>query len=226
MSGQRIGIPPNNASPLRASTWLLLRPQVSGSSLSNTGGALGGSQIGFRISAPFAQLPGETEAAFSVRAYAPLEARRGKELAAGLSLKRGRRVSAELIAERRIAIDKGGRSAFATLAVVGTNDVALPLNFRLNAYGQAGIVGLRSHDAFGDAALAADRPLGLGRVRVGAGIWAAAQPGVSRMDIGPQLIIPLSIGPQPLRASAQWRFRVAGRAAPASGPALTLGTDF
>jgi hypothetical protein len=36
----------------------------------------------------------------------------------------------------------------------------------------------------------------------------------------------LPIGRTAIRASAEWRFRVAGDAAPDSGPAVTLSTDF
>jgi hypothetical protein len=61
-----------------------------------------------------------------------------------------------------------------------------------------------------------------GRLRVGAGAWAGAQPGVSRLDAGPHLEVRLG----PAALSADWRFRVGGHARPGSGPTLTVSTGF
>jgi hypothetical protein len=36
----------------------------------------------------------------------------------------------------------------------------------------------------------------------------------------------MPVGRAGIRASAEWRFRVAGDAEPGSGPALTIGTAF
>jgi hypothetical protein len=93
----------------------------------------------------------------------------------------------------------------------------------LDAYAQAGVVGLRSRDAFFDGSVRLSVPLG--RFELGAGAWAAAQPGVERFDIGPTVSMRLP-AIRNTRLRADWRFRVAGDAAPASGPAVTLATDF
>ena len=61
---------------------------------------------------------------------------------------------------------------------------------------------------------------------VGAGLWGGAQPGVSRIDIGPQIVARIAVAETSLRVSAEWRQRVAGDAAPASGPSVTVGFDF
>jgi hypothetical protein len=95
---------------------------------------------------------------------------------------------------------------------------------RIEAYGQAGLVGVDKPDLFADGAIRASTPLG--PVEAGAGAWGGAQPGAARFDIGPQASIRLPIGRTAIRASAEWRFRVAGDAAPDSGPAFTLSTDF
>ena len=73
-------------------------------------------------------------------------------------------------------------------------------------------------------------PLGLldGRVQAGAGLWGGAQgplgsgAWVGRLDAGPALLG--RIGPATLEAG--WRFRLAGNAAPGSGPAVVISAGF
>jgi hypothetical protein len=105
----------------------------------------------------------------------------------------------------------------------GVSELPLPLRFRLEAYGQAGVVGAGSRDLFVEASARAAHPAG-GGISLGAGVWGAAQPGAARFDVGPSLTLRLpQLG---ANLSADWRFRAAGRAQPGSGPALTLHTDF
>jgi hypothetical protein len=59
----------------------------------------------------------------------------------------------------------------------------------------------------------------IGPVEVGAGAWGGAQPGAARLDMGPQASFRIPVGRTGIRASAEWRFRVAGDAEPGSGPA-------
>lgn len=61
---------------------------------------------------------------------------------------------------------------------------------------------------------------------LGGMIASSAQPGVERLDIGPEIRLRLPVGQGGLRLSAEWRARIAGNARPASGPAITLITDF
>ena len=61
---------------------------------------------------------------------------------------------------------------------------------------------------------------------MGAGAWAAAQPGLSRLDLGPQAALRLPVAGHAMTLAADWRLRAAGNAAPGSGPTLTLTTDF
>jgi hypothetical protein len=125
-----------------------------------------------------------------------------------------------LLVERRQKLGEQGRSAFAAMAYGGVSDVAAgPL--RIDAYGQAGVVGARSRDLFADGSASVSLPLA--GARVGAGVWAAVQPGVSRIDLGPRASLRL---PGEVTLAVDWRLRVAGEAAPRSGPAVTLSTDF
>lgn len=159
----------------------------------------------------------------SGRAYLPLRQASGAEAAIGLDWQPAPRLPIHLLAERRQALGEKGRSAF-SLTVHGGASAQLPLDVRLDGYAQAGVVGTRSRDLFVDGAVQLRRPLG--PVEIGAGAWGAAQPGAERLDIGPHVSLRLPIERANLRLSADWRFRVAGDAAPGSGPALTLGADF
>jgi hypothetical protein len=148
----------------------------------------------------------------------------GAEAALGVDWKPLRRLPVHLLAERRQALGPDGRSAFAVTLYGGVSDSpAGP--FRIDAYAQAGIVGARSRDGFADGSLRVSLPLG-GRIRFGAGAWAAAQPGLARLDLGPQAALRLPVAGRSVTLAADWRVRVAGNAEPGSGPTLTLATDF
>jgi hypothetical protein len=200
-----------------ASTWALLRRQRDGRSLAPAG-TLGGSQAGVRLLYRVGD-----GLALSARAYVPLRRPKGAEAAAGLEWRPASAIPVAILAERRQALGREGRSAFSVL-VHGGASRALPGGLRLDAYAQTGIVGVRSRDTFLDvSARVAAR---LGPVEVGAGAWGAAQPGASRLDVGPSLSYRLPVAHANLRLEADWRFRLAGDAAPGSGPALTLAADF
>ena len=160
---------------------------------------------------------------------APLNGVRGKEAAFGLSMRHGHRLPITAIIEHRIGLDKMGRNAVALLVASGASDVPIGRSSVLNGYVQAGIVGLHKRDGFLDGALSASRVISHDRnytVGVGAGIWGAVQPGARRIDSGPEISIRWASRSTAFRASAQWRFRLAGDALPGSGPALSIGTDF
>ncbi len=98
----------------------------------------------------------------------------------------------------------------------------------LEGYGQAGIVGFRRRTPFADVAVLASRRIvesGPISLSAGAGGWAGAQPGATRIDVGPRLEASFNDGVQG-RLSLDWRERVAGRAEPGSGPAMTLSLSF
>jgi hypothetical protein len=198
------------------SAWAFVRRGV-GPQLA-TGGMLGGSQIGARLSYRVRDRLGVT-----ARIYSPLANSRGAEAALGLEWQPLRSLPVRILAERRQAIGRDGRSAFAVQAHGGVSERRVIGPVRLDAYGQAGMVGTRSRDAFVDGAARLGIPAD-DRIGVGVGAWGAAQPGVARLDLGPEASYRLpELG---MRISASYRVRVAGDARPGSGPALTLSSDF
>lgn len=187
---------------------------------------LGGSQAGLRLVYGF----GETGRA---RAYgrATMAVRRPdqRELAFGLAYAPLARVPVDFAVEQRLAVGKEGRTAFAAMVSGGVGDVALPGGFRLDAYGQAGVVGARRRDAFADGAVVIDHRLGADEsslLRLGALAAGAVQPGAARVDVGPRLTLRLPDVAAGSRIALDWRQRVAGDARPESGLALTLAADF
>ena len=209
------------ASRWRASGWLILRggaPRVNAAQL-------GGSQVGGRIGYA---LDAGRHVALSVRAMASLHGR-GTEIAAGLDWQ-PTAAPVHLLAERRIAVE-GGRSGASMTLVGGLDPMRVGGAWRLEAYGQAGVI-VRdgaSVQGFGDGAARLSRPVmdgGVTRVDLGLGLWGGVQRGAGRLDFGPSLAVIVPAGGQRLRVTLDWRQRVAGNAAPGSGPALSVGTDF
>ncbi|HYI63268.1 MAG TPA: hypothetical protein VEW71_00130 [Allosphingosinicella sp.] len=199
------------------SAWLLIRDE-SGRPTLAPGGTLGGSQAGARV---LYRLGGGL--ALSGRLYAPLGRTGAAEAGAGLDWRPSARLPIHLLAERRQAIGSDGRSAFAATLYGGAGrDLARGL--RIDAYGQAGLVGVRARDPFIDGSVRVFRSLG--PVEIGGGAWGAAQPGVSRLDAGPSASWRLPVRGANFRLQADWRFRIAGDAVPGSGPALILAADF
>ncbi len=158
------------------------------------------------------------------------------EAAAGLSLRPWRALPVTLVAERRQRLTgRDARSAFAAYVTGGASDVALPAGFRLDGYAAAGVVGLRRRDMFAEASLQSVRPLvqvgGLW-TGAGAGVWGSAQPGASRLDVGPTIVTRFGLtrlvrsSTMTPRLSMDYRHRVAGDALPGSGIAVTLAADF
>lgn len=187
---------------------------------------LGGSQAGLRLGYGF----GETGRA-RVYARATMAIRRPeqREVALGFVFAPLARLPVDLAIERRVATGKEGRSAFAAMVSGGVGDVALPAGFRLEAYGQAGLVGTRRRDGFVDGAVVVDRRLGPddnAPLRFGALAAGAVQPGAARVDVGPRLTLRLPDVGEGSRVALDWRQRVAGDAHPESGLTLTLASDF
>lgn len=202
--------------------WLFVRadgaPGLAG------GGQLGGSQAGFRLDYAIAR-----NLVVSSRVSAPLQTRTGREAAIGLGWKPARELPLNITIERRIALGDGGRNAFGIMAAGGIGPVDLPGRFKLEAYGQAGMVGLKRQDGFVDGAATATRNI-LSRDRIdvalGSGIWGAAQPDLARLDIGPRIRARLDRGASSVGLSLDWRQRIAGDAGPGSALALTLDGSF
>jgi hypothetical protein len=214
-----------------ADGWVLWR---RGSKLAPSGGLLtpsyGASQLGavlrYRLAPDSALRP-----AAYLRATAALNGTGEREAALGLSLRPISRLPLSLQGEARFTSTPGGHLVRpAVLAVTELPLFALPLGLRGEAYGQAGYVGGRFATGFADGQLRVDRrvvQIGRADLRLGGGVWGGIQKGASRLDAGPSLSVgqPLG-GPASLRLAADWRFRLAGKAAPASGPAVTLSAGF
>jgi hypothetical protein len=201
------------------SAWLFARRGLGEPGLvpaGTLGGSQGGARLTYRLGRPAAGV------SLSLRLYAPLSDRRAAEAALGLDWKL-RALPIHLLVERRTKLGRDGRSAFGLTVYGGADDLALgPL--RLGAYGQAGAVGARRRDLFAEGAARLTLPVG--RFRIGAGAWAAAQPGVARVDAGPHADLTLPLAGASITVSADWRVRLAGAARPGSGPAVTVSTGF
>jgi hypothetical protein len=210
------------------STWAILRPSSSVPILA-TNGQLGASQAGIRIQQPILRKEEHALAALNLRLSTPLDQKLGREAAIGLSVRPNKRLPIELILERRVALDRGGRNAFALIAAGGFDDKRLIKKISMSGYAQTGMVGLAQKDGFVDGSFRVEQKL-LDRkhtgFRIGGGVWAATQPGVERIDLGPILAVKQKVGAANFRISAEYRWRAVGQARPASGPALTIGTDF
>jgi hypothetical protein len=198
------------------SVWLAAR-DGSAAGLASASSQLGGSQAGVRL---YRQLT--PALSLTGRISSALGTRQG-EASAGIALRRG---AFAVLAERRFALDRGGRNDWSVTAVAGVSDVRLPLGLQLDGYAQAGIVG---RDGFADGALRVERTIigaGGNRLSLGVGTWGSVQPGVARLDIGPQIVARTALAGRAVRLSAEWRQRVAGSATPGSGPVVTFGADF
>lgn len=214
--------PPKPRGPGRwsGSAWAIARPSGTGGGLGAS--QLGGSQAGARLA--YALGAGRRVAVVG-RVATALEGC-CREAALGVEWRPGR-LPVRLFAEQRFAIGKGrgGPSA----GVIGGVYEALPHGFRLEAYGQAGVIGRDRVEGFADGAVRTTRAvakLGPATVDLGAGAWGGAQRGAERVDVGPTLGVAVPVGGRSVRLTLDYRARVAGRARPGSGPALSLGTDF
>jgi len=227
-----------------ADGWLLLRRGGSAdlaASLASVpaGPTYGASQLGAVVRYRLVPSSAHRPAAY-LRASAALNGSRERELAAGLSARPAGKVPVIVAAELRAS---GGRGATrlrpAVSAVSELPPLALPGGLRAEAYVQAGYVAGRGATTFVDGQLRIDGALGavgpggpvgaIGRaeLRAGAGAWGGAQQGAARLDIGPTATLGIQLNPAlSARLGLEWRLRVAGQAAPASGPAITLSAGF
>lgn len=205
-----------------ASAWLLTRGGGSGAAGS---GRLGDGQAGAVVRRAVAG-----QGAFGVygRVTSPLEGA-GREAAVGVDWRPVATVPVWLLAERRVGLD-GVPDGFAVGATGGIGPVPTVTGLSVEAYGQAGAV-RRGGDTqpFVDTLVRAAAPVakrGTATVDLGIAGWGAAQQDVHRVDIGPSVALRLPRLGRGSRLQLDWRERVAGRASPGSGPALTLAADF
>jgi hypothetical protein len=203
---------------LQLSTWAMLRGTPGQASLAGTG-TLGGSQAGARLLWRF-----NPHLAASLRTSAPINSRRGGEAALGIRYQPFASVPLAITAERRKAFGQygAGRNAFAAFVEGGLYGQSLPLNSSLDTYLQAGVVGARTRDWFVDGQAAVTRPV-YKTLSAGLGVWGGAQPGISRLDVGPRLS--LRVGKR-MRVHADYRYKLIGNAQPGSGGVVTVAGDF
>lgn len=188
---------------------------------------LGGSQMAARIA--YALRDGPPRLAAVARLYVPLGEVAGSEGAVGIDWHPFPKTALRLAAERRFDAGGKGRDAWAAYAAGGAYKGGLPGGLEADLYAQAGVVGARRNDLFVDGALRLARPLAVGPqhvLRLGAGAWGAAQPDAARLDVGPRIALGLPVGPTHVTAALEYRARLHGNAAPRSGYAFTLATDF
>jgi hypothetical protein len=202
---------------LQLSAWALLRGSWGPGALA-TGGTLGGSQVGGRLTYNFSPA-----LAGSLRSSSSVGGVRYAEVAAGVRWKPLAEIPVALNLERRFALNRwGGRNAFALFAEGGLYQTPVLGIGNLDLYAQGGVVGLKSRDLFFDAGATFTRPVWR-RFSAGLGVWGGMQPGLYRVDAGPRLSYDVGRG---IRLHADYRQRLAGEAMPASGPALTIAGDF
>ena len=206
---------------VQLTAWALLRAQsagIAGTQSLASGGSLGASQAGARLTYNFTR-----QIAATFRTSSEV-GRRGGEVAAGVRIQPVRGIPLWIDAERRQRVGRygGGRSAFALFFEAGVYGRPMPLHFLLDGYVQGGVVGFRRRDGFVDGALTLTRPV-YKQFSAGLGVWGGAQPGVYRVDAGPRITMRVRNN---LRVHFDWRQRLAGNARPGSGPAVTLAGDF
>jgi hypothetical protein len=204
---------------VQLTAWALLRAQQGGlgpSSLAS-GGQLGGSQAGARLSYNFTRLLTAT-----LRTTSDV-GQRGGEVAAGVRIQPVAAIPLWLTAERRQRIgSSSGRNAFALFFESGLYERSLPWRLSLDAYLQGGVVGFHSRDGFIDGGLTVSRPV-YRQFSAGLGVWGGAQPGIYRVDAGPRITMRVKNN---MKVHFDYRARLTGNARPGSGPAVTLAGDF
>ncbi|MGE4431876.1 MAG: hypothetical protein AB7E05_14165 [Sphingobium sp.] len=215
--------------------WVFWRDKASPAAIDSAsdaaidrGGQLGGAQIGFRTDRHLGDGQGPLPLSLYGRLSAALREPIAPETALGIAARPlSGRIAVTIGLERRIPLDHGGRSAFAVIAATGLNPTPIGAGINAEGYAQAGVVGFSRTDQFADGRLSLTTALDRD-ARSGAGfsLSGGAQPGIARLDIGPVLHSRLALGSVRPRLSVEWKQRIAGRAAPGSGPAITLAGDF
>ncbi len=129
--------------------------------------------------------------------------------------------------ERLFAVRNNGRSAWTVRLAGGVAHRFGPV--LADAYGEAGILGFGHVDPFAGAQGRAVWPFQVAGLRVepGVGAWSGWQRtdiSVGRFDLGPT--VGVAWDKWNVRATADYRLKVAGNARPGSGPAVTVSGAF
>ena len=213
-----------------ADAWFLLREGGGATRLSSAASAsYGGDQVGAVLRYALAPRSAIAPRVYT-RASKALVATGEIEAATGVSVALTRAIPVRMHGEVRVT-DRPGNTEIrpAAFVVTGLPPTEIAREVEAEAYLQAGYVGGEFATGFvdGKASLQAS-VLGAQRRRiaVGAGAWGGAQRDAARVDLGPTASATLSTGTAALRASLDYRFRVAGDAVPSDGVALTLAASF
>ena len=201
---------------LSISSWATMRNRSGSDSLAN-GGLLGGSQAGARLLWRV-----NPHLAASIRASAPINSQRGVEAAAGIRYQPFTNWPVAFTLERRHAFRDYGQSAFALFAEGGVYGRPMPWSATLDGYFQGGVVDFNDPDWFVDGQVAVTRPVWRS-LSAGMGVWGGAQPGLSRLDLGPRAS--LRVGSR-MRVHLDYRYQLVGNALPGSSGVVTLAGDF
>ena len=213
--------------------WSLVR-QGSGTRALAPAGQYGSSQAGLLVRFALADSP--DRALVYARATSALGRSDDRMLAIGLAARPVAAWPLDLAVERRMALGTRQQSQVAVMAVAGGE--ARRGDIRLEAYGQAGMVGLTDPVGFFDLQMLATRKVhqtDTASVALGGGIWAGGQQNPDerggkawgyRVDAGPRAAMTLPVERGTLAIVLDWRQRIEGDARPASGAALTLSAGF
>jgi hypothetical protein len=209
--------------------WLLLRGGSSGP-LTAVGPSYGRSQTGAVLRYRLAESSGHRPVVY-VRATRALQGPPETEVAAGLAARPFARLPVSVAGELRVTEGSAGREVRpAAFAVTELPPARLPGGLRAEVYAQAGYVGGRFATAFVDGQARIDAHVARlgkdGEVRAGGGVWGGAERHAARLDVGPSAMVSFRLGEAQSRVAVDYRLRVAGDAAPASGPALTFSAGF
>jgi hypothetical protein len=222
--------PEKAANRWSADGWLMLRRggvplTASGLPAATYGASQAGAVLRYRLAPDSKARP-----TAYLRATTALQRPRGEEAALGLAVRPLAALPVALTAELRATRFASGTVVRPAAALVTELDrFNLPAGFSAEVYAQAGYVGGAGRTGFADGQARIEREVlneGRVRLRAGAGAWGGAQRGASRVDLGPTATLDFPLGGGQGRIAADWRLRVAGTAAPQSGPALTLSAGF
>lgn len=217
---------PRESDRWSGSAWLLWRQGSNIAPSGNVSPRYGASQAGMRLAY---RLDQASSLEVYGRATAALQSK-GKDIAIGAAIKPLRKMNVAVAAEYRFALDGATKSGPALMSYGGFGPTSVGKGWTAEGYGQAGVVGVKSPIPFADGSVRVKREVARVSevpIAIGAGGWAGTDNETSRLDIGPMLDADLKpVTGVPLRASLDWRQRVAGSALPDSGVAFTLVTDF
>lgn len=212
-----------------ADAWTLLRRGGGAAGAGPSAATYGASQVGAVLR--YRLWPGNAHRLTSyLRVSAALNGSGEREAALGLSVRPIGALPVFVAGEGRVSrLSRRTVVRPAVMAVTELPPIALPKGARAEFYLQGGYVGGLGATPFIDGQLRVDRPItrvGPVELRAGGGAWGGAQQGAGRFDLGPGVTLQGARGPAAMRVGLDWRFRLMGAAAPASGPALTISAGF